>query len=188
MGHGGTNITAEGNIIFSCGQTSQDHGIYMGPNNCILNGNLIFNCAGAGLHLYSNPSNLTIQGNVIWGNKNWGILLGSKNSTIQHNTIVGNKTGLMYFRDKCTGNYVNKNIICFNTTNVSADAGNGTVPPTGNTDSQNCYYPNFEVPLGMESQFESEINIDPKFINQSLDDYRLQPGRPAVESIPFGAF
>ena len=70
-----TSILIEGNVIFDNGTETHDHGIYMPADDVTINGNIIFESAGYGIHAYTAPKRLVITRNVCFANKAGGIIL-----------------------------------------------------------------------------------------------------------------
>ena len=142
MGHGGTKILMEGNVIFENGTEGRDHGIYCPSDELTINGNVIFNNAGYGIHSYSQPKRQVITRNLCIGNKVCGIILAGSECKVFHNVCVNNGIGLFYFRGGCKGNVVKNNIVAFNKTDCGYDNGGGKYgDPADNIDDFNCYFP-----------------------------------------------
>jgi hypothetical protein len=91
--------------------------------------------------------------------------------------------GLMYFRSGCTGNAVNHNIWSGNGADVAVDSAGGTSYPTGNTQDYDCVHPG-SVPSSLTANGNTlgshMVSSDPKFVNPSESDFRLQSGSPAA--------
>lgn len=187
MHHRGTGIRAYNNLIWGCGQTINDHGIYCPASACRFSNNLIWNNAGAGVHLYNDrygPAEVEVLGNVLWGNKTWGILLAGRDCLVRHNTVAGNGQGLMYFRGNCLGNAVDHNIVAFNGTDGAWDnsgsALTGINAPSGNVDDSNCYYPG-KPDFRLGSQVGThEVYADPAFRDRTRYDFRLASNSAAL--------
>ncbi len=179
MGHGGTGILMEANIIFDNGTRSTDHGIYCPADELTIRGNIIFNNAGYGIHSYSHPRRQRIVQNICFGNRVCGIILAGSENQVYHNVCVGNGIGIFYFRGGCTDNVVQNNIFAFNGMNCGYDNGGGSLgDPTGNIDDYNCYYPGKPDPRVQPGQHE--IVADPQFIDAKVGDYRIREGSPCV--------
>jgi hypothetical protein len=180
MGHGGTGILMEANIIFDNGTRSTDHGIYCPADELTIRGNIIFNNAGFGIHSYSSPKRQLIVQNICFANRVCGIILAGSENQVYHNVCVGNGTGMFYFRGGCTDNVVQNNIFAFNGTDCGYDNGGGKLgDPARNTDDYNCYFPG--KPDARIHSGSHEILADPKFIDAKTGDYRLQQDGPCVE-------
>ena len=177
MGHGGTKILLEANVIFDNGTRSTDHGIYCPADDLTINGNIIFHNAGYGIHSYSNPKRQVITRNICMGNKAAGIILAGSDNKVYHNVCVGNGLGIMYFRSGCTENVVKNNIFAFNKTDCGYDNGGGKLgDPAKNVDDHNCYFPgkpNERIKPGM-----NEVFADPLFMDSKKGDFRLNDGSP----------
>ena len=179
MGHGGTGILMEANVIFANGTRCTDHGIYCPADELTIRGNIIFNNAGYGIHCYSHPRGQLIERNICLGNKVCGIILAGRENRVFHNVCVGNGVGLQYFRGGSTDNVVQSNIIAFNRTDCGWDNGGGRYgDPARNTDDYNCYYPGKPVPQIQPGRHE--ILADPLFVDRSGGDFRLKPESPCL--------
>jgi parallel beta-helix repeat protein len=190
MSHGGTKILMEGNVIFDNGTEGRDHGIYAPSDEHTINGNLIFDNAGYGVHAYSTPKRLTITRNVIFGNKAGGIIVGGSDNKVLNNVAAGNAVGMFYYRGGCKDNAVKNNIFAFNKTDCGYDNGGGKLgDPADNADDYNCYFPG--LPDKHIKTGPNELTgADPKFMNAGKGDYRLKPsspcrGRGADVGLPF---
>lgn len=180
--HGGTGIRAAQNLIWNCGQTMNDHGIYCPAHACTFSENLLWGNAGAGLHIYDGddgPAGVKALSNVIWNNKVWGILLAGRKGIVRQNTVALNPTGIMYFRGTCVGNQVDHNIVAFNDTNGGWDnAGQSGLnnAPAGNSDGLNCYYRD-PPDKRLGSQIGGgQVYADPHFRDVYGYDFRLATG------------
>lgn len=177
MGHGGTEILIQGNIIFENGTESRDHGIYCGADDVTLSGNIIFNNAGYGIHSYSNPKRQSITRNLCMGNAAGGIILAGRDCKVYHNTCTFNGVGIFYFRGDCLGNDVKNNISAFNRTDCGWDNGGGFLgSPERNADDYNCYFPG--NPAERLEPGAHEVLADPAFVDSKNGDYRLKRNSP----------
>lgn len=180
MGHGGTRILMEANVIFDNGTRSTDHGIYCPADDLTINGNIIFHNAGYGIHSYSNPRRQVITRNICLGNKAAGIILAGGDNRVFHNVTVHNGLGIMYFRGGCVGNIVKNNIFAFNGTDCGYDNGGGRYgDPAGNVDDFNCYFPG--KPNPRIGPGKHEVLADPLFVDSKMGDFRLKPASPCLE-------
>lgn len=173
MGHGGTNILMEGNVVFGNGTNDLDHGIYCPADDLTINGNTVFNNAGFGIHSYSQPKRQVITRNLCIGNKVGGILLAGSDNKVFHNVCAFNSVGIYYFRGGCKNNVVKNNIFAFNKTDCGYDNGGGKLgDPADNVDDYNCYFPGKpEVNL---RPGKHEVLADPQFVDAKKGDYRLK--------------
>jgi hypothetical protein len=177
MGHGGTGILLEANVIFENGTRSTDHGIYCPADELTINGNIMFNNAGYGIHSYSHPRRQVITHNICMGNKVAGIILAGSENKVYHNVCASNGLGIMYFRGGCTGNVVKNNIFAFNKTDCGYDNGGGKYgDPARNVDDFNCYFPG--KPNERIAQGKNEILSDPLFVDARKGDFRLRADSP----------
>jgi parallel beta-helix repeat protein len=180
MGHGGTQITMEGNVIFENGTSSTDHGIYCPADAVTINGNILFNHPGYGIHSYSSPRGQRITRNLCLGNKAGGILLAGSETQVYHNVCSGNGVGILYFRSNCLYNVVENNIFAFNGVDGGYDDCGGKVPgPANNVDDYNCYYPG--APPAAILPGGHEVRADPLFQDRASGDYQLKLGSPCQD-------
>ncbi len=179
MHHGGTDILIESNIIFDNGTETHDHGIYMPADDVTINGNIIFDSAGYGIHAYEKPKRLTITRNICFGNKAGGIIIGGSDCKVLNNVCVDNLRGIFYFRKGCANNVVENNIFAFNHTDCDYDNGGGKLgDPHDNTDDFNCYYPG--KPNAAVKPGPNEVTADPLFVDAKKGDYRLREKSPCI--------
>ena len=107
---GGTvDLFLQGNICFHNGRSGLDHGIYMPGNGATIDGNVLFDNTGWGVHCYSTPSNLTVTRNVCFYDNYGGIVMGGRNSLICNNVTYGGIYGIM-FNETSRENTVKNNI------------------------------------------------------------------------------
>jgi hypothetical protein len=181
---GGTQTFIQGDVIFDNGTGSLDHGIYMHDDNTTIDGNVIFNNSGWGVHGYVKPDGLVITHNVVFGNGVGGILLGGGDGTVEWNTVADNGLfGIMYFRKFCTGNVVEHNISEGNRVyDFTYDNGGGSalLTPTGNTDDDNVSGTKFRLPMPPGPH---DVVGEPSFLNPDFGDFRL-----VDPSVAAGAF
>jgi parallel beta-helix repeat protein len=180
MGHGGTKILMEGNVIFDNGTDGKDHGIYVPSDEHTLNGNIIFDTAGYAIHAYSTPKRLTITRNVCFDNKAGGIIIGGSDNKVLNNVCASNGIGIFYFRSGCKSNVVKNNIFAFNKTDCGYDNGGGKLgDPADNVDDYNCYFPG--KPNKLIKPGSNEVTgADPKFVDAGKGDYRLKASSPCL--------
>jgi parallel beta-helix repeat protein len=205
-GHGGEGILIEGNVVFDCGSESRDHGIYMPSNNETIRGNIAFLSAGYGIHLYSNPSNLLVEKNVVFDNLTGGILLAADHTKVYNNTVYRNydaahdcqnhqdMSSVFYYSETAQNDDVQRNIFmnaCY--ANARFDTGPQCVGVNGaNTclDDYNDYFNAANVGQSLQAQRgvgdppffirgAHEISTDPLFVNPSIGDFRLKANSPA---------
>ncbi len=177
MGHGGTGILMEANVIFDNGTRATDHGIYCPADELTILGNIIFNNAGYGIHSYSQPRRQRIVQNICFGNRVCGIILAGSENQVFHNVCAGNGIGIFYYRGDSTENVVRNNIFAFNDRDCGYDNGGGKLgEPARNSDDYNCYYPG--KPEGRMMPGPHEILADPKFIDAKAGDFRIRDDSP----------
>jgi hypothetical protein len=179
MGHGGTRILLEANGIFDNGTRSTDHGIYCPADELTINGSLIFNNAGYGIHSYSKPKRQVITRKICMGNNAAGIILAGSESKVYHNDCAYNGQGILYFRGGCTENVIKNNIFAFNKTDCGYDNGGGKYgDPARNEDDYNGYFPG--KPSERIGPGKNEVLADPLFMNPKKGDFRLTADSPCL--------
>ena len=189
MGHGGTGILMQSNVIFGNGTRSTDHGIYVPADDLTIDGNILFANAGYGIHSYSQPQRQRITRNLCVENKVCGIILAGSHNEVYHNVCVGNPIGIFYFRGGSTDNVVEDNIFAFNERDSGYDNGGGSLgDPARNQDDFNDYFPG--TPDARIAPGEHEIHADPRFVDRAKGDFRLRDdspcrGRGKNVSLPF---
>jgi parallel beta-helix repeat protein len=167
----------EGNAIFDNGLETRDHGIYAPSDDHIINGNIIFNNVGYGVHAYEKPKSLTITRNIFFGNKEGGVILAGSDCKVFNNVCFDNGRGISYFRGGCTKNAVKNNIFYKNKTDCGYDNGGGKLgDPADNDDDFNCYFPGKPHPLIKPGS--NEVLADPEFEDAKKGDYRLRDKSP----------
>jgi len=174
----------EHNLFQKIGTTKFLHGIYCGTSNTIIRHNVFEEVAGAAIHLYPTGGQSEVYGNVFrkprkmanggyygeivaWGDGGhkiynnvllgggvrYGISANSNKNEIYHNTFVGCPRAI-YLHEGKNGNRVQGNIIV---EGRIEDHGHGSV-------------------------ISNNMQADPGFLNAAAGDFRLRPGRPAIDA------
>lgn len=179
MGHGGIGILMEANVIFENGMNGLDHGIYCPASEVTINGNILFGNAGYGIHSYSDPKRQRITRNICVANKAAGIILAGAENEVSNNVFALNGMGIFYYRGGCRGNVVRNNIFAFNKRDGADDNGGGKLgSPADNVDDYNCYFPtrpDAHIRVGAH-----EVFADPLFRDAKIGDFRLKDNSPCV--------
>jgi parallel beta-helix repeat protein len=168
---GAVDVEIRANRIHNCGSVSsgnQIHGIYLsnGRRTKVLSNYIYAVLGGWGVHLWTNADDSLIANNVIDGNRG-GIVLGGNSSSISERNA---------FRD---------NII---TNSVDLDGMRtywGGQVGAGNVFDRNCVWNNKVYnTVGTGYTISNLVTADPKYVNRSARDYRLQSGSPCAGKGP----
>jgi lysophospholipase L1-like esterase len=192
-----TSGTMQGNIVFDCGSNGlEDHGVYIPSNNVVIDSNVVFNNAAAGIHAYAGGQGNLVTRNLLVYNRTWGDLIADGSSVHQNNTIAynglpaSNFFGLSYFRHYAKNTAAYYNLCVFSGyLNGEADDEGGLDPgPSGIVDDYNDYYGGLSFPTGSGVNFfgyvtegANDVSVDPLFNNASTFDFRLQGGSTVPE-------
>ena len=95
------DIDVIGNMAFSCGGDSLDHGIYVSHVRGVVANNIAFGNAGFGIHCWHACNALTISNNLVFDNPQGGIVIGQGDNpnfgevaangfVVSNNIAVGN--------------------------------------------------------------------------------------------------
>lgn len=138
------------------------HGIYHANEGGVIQNNIVYNVAYAGIHMWHEGNAVTISNNLVW-NSVVGILVGgalveANGYVITNNILLKNNVGIQEMgRNFGAGNVYSNNLTSSNGTDYIMVKG---------------------VPRGM-------IRAEPKMVDFQADgsgDYRLAQGSPAIDS------
>lgn len=122
----------------------KDHGIYIGygVSHWTIDANRIHDNSGAGIHMYGEPSGgsyCTVTNNLVYNNRNYGIVLASKatSTNIYNNTLYNNTECDLYMRDAAVGNTIKNNI--FGSFGCNFNVELMTPDVVNNAFDYNCY-------------------------------------------------
>ncbi len=185
-GHG-TYLEVVNNSIHDVGSAAPGyaHGFYSVVANSMIEKNKIYNAAGYGLHFYNNfggagMDNNIVRYNMVYGNRDAGILASGTNMQIYANAVYSNGS------EGISGTQGGSNIYVYNNTvygNGSYGIVNSTV--SGMVVKNNISYrngTNFAAFGTGTVQSNNLIGVDPLFVDSSSADFRLQSGSPAIGS------
>lgn len=154
-GSEGTDVVFEGNIVFNCGHSTLDHGIYIASGTAKVINNVVGNTRGFGIHLWHSPHDVLIFNNTTFNNDEAGITVGNG----EHGTVA-------------TG--------CIVANNISPDGITEAGDVRGNIYVNNLTPNGVRLKNGTET---GRLSGDAKFVNYRDDgtgDYRPQAGSPAI--------
>lgn len=182
-----------------CGSGNKPaHALYISSPNNLVEYNEIYGARGYGIHNYSgNPSGNIYRYNWIHDNGDngscvsqtaWGILLATGNNNQAYgNLIINNQQGINVWTDN---NLVYNNTVygsgvgaqysalcCYEA--IRIDRGNGNVV-RNNIVFRNAA--NRIMDNGTGSFVSNNLTTDPKFVNPSGNDFRLQSSSPAIDT------
>ena len=164
------------NVVFNCGNTPLNHGIYPGGPGGTISNNIAYGSGGFGIHCWHNCNRQVISNNLVFDNAEGGILIGQGD---------GPNDGSVDADDMLVAN------------NIAIGNGAQGIRESGATGGNNKYLNNNVVGnqedgIGLLSGSESgTITDQPDFVNFQPDgsgDYRLQPDSPDIDAgTPDGA-
>jgi hypothetical protein len=162
------DIDVIGNVVYRCGDSRLDHGIYVSHTGGTVVNNIAHGNAGYGIHCWHNCNRLKIANNLVFNNKTGGIVVGqgdspNNGSVDADNFIVAN------------------NIAVFNGVGIAEEGATGK----NNKYINNNVFGNREAISLQTGKEIGTIRADPKFVDFKLDgtgDYRLQPSSPSVNA------
>ena len=164
------DIDIIGNVVFGCGETELHHGIYPSHPRGTISNNISYDNSGYGIHCWHNCNELVITNNVVFNNKEGGILIGQGDNP--------------NFGDVPADGMLVAN-------NIAVDNGRFGIRESGATGPGNQYLHNnvwdnhddgIDLITGTEVQ---TITTDPAFVDYERNgtgDYRLQPWSPNVDA------
>ncbi len=154
------------------------HGLYLDDftSNCLVYGNLLVRVSGHGVQVHAGKNNV-IENNVIVG----GVAIYNSPG-VDGWDYYHQFTRLGYF----SGTHVTRNIF-YKTKSAGVLFGNSVKEVSLGYSDQNLFWePEFEPANALQERKErgfeaGSLMADPKFVNPSTDDYRLQPDSPALD-------
>ena len=156
------DIQVIGNVTSNCGLNALDHGIYVTNERGVVANNIAYGSTGFGIQCWHACNNMSIANNLVFGNKEGGIVLGGENSRADNSFVVNN---------------------------IAVANGREGIREGGESGSNNQFLKNLLwgnerdrilIKTGAE---QGTIVADPQFVNFQMDgtgDYRLQPASPGV--------
>ena len=165
----------EGNRIHDCGRlpaSGHDHGIYVeGTTNARIVGNLIYDNADYGIHLYPDADGSVIEYNVVDGNGG-GLI------------FAGERAGSEYqFAHSSDDNVVKANIFSNNSMRNNLESWWGGPTGTGNLVSSNCFWNGH--PRDIDDSAGGFVHVqdriaDPLYVDRLHKNFTLQPKSPCA--------
>lgn len=164
------DIDIVGNVVFGCGQTMLDHGIYLAYSRGTVVDNVAYDNSGFGLHCWHNCNRLTISNNLSFDNGG-GIVVGQGDSP-------------NFGRVAADDMIVSNNIVIDN-----RDTG---IAEEGVTGRRNRFLNNIVFDNGGDRQIvlrtgteSGTITADPRLVDYRSDgsgDYRLRADSPGIDA------
>jgi parallel beta-helix repeat protein len=177
--------------------TTGNYGFYYNGHDGLIEGNVIYDNTGYGLHLYHSGSNDVnnniVRNNIFYGNgfddgerhdTLGGVIIASGENNLFYNNIVDKNTGI-----GVTVAYTNgsRNNQLYNNT-VFGNSGSGieifdSAPQT--VVRNNIVYGNGGTIAdwgAVGTVLSNNLTTDPKFVNPSAHDFLLQEGSPAIDA------
>ena len=178
-----------GNLVHDIGDLSQasslQHGIYHANLRGHIWNNLVYRCAGWGIHLWHAANQVTISSNTVFNNNYGGILIGDGDDP------GGFPAGVVNDNSVVTNNIVYRN-------GLSSGASGYGIEEYGATGTHNQYlnnlvYQNGPADWRLQNGITpvATIGADPQFANYQPNgggDYHLRPGSSGLSTgTSFGA-
>jgi len=169
------NPVLEGNRIHDCGRlpaSGHDHGIYVeGTTNARVLGNLIYDNADYGIHLYPDADGSVIENNVVDGNGGGLIFAGERAG------------GEYQFAHSSDNNVVKANIFSNNTMRNNLESWWGGPTGTGNLVSNNCFWNGH--PRDIDDSEGGFVHVqdqiaDPLYVDRLHKNFALQLKSPCA--------
>ncbi|GAA1255259.1 hypothetical protein GCM10009609_18170 [Pseudonocardia aurantiaca] len=164
------DIDVIANVVHGCGRSALDHGIYVShPGGTVAN-NIAYGNTGFGIHCWHNCNHLAISNNLVFDNREGGILIGQGDSPNDGSVDADG--------------FVVSN-------NIAVNNGEYGIRESGATGSDNHYINNnvfanavggMDLQTGVES---GTIDASPEFVDFRPDgtgDYRLLPDSPMIDA------
>jgi concanavalin A-like lectin/glucanase superfamily protein/chitobiase/beta-hexosaminidase-like protein/parallel beta helix pectate lyase-like protein/uncharacterized protein DUF6298/collagenase-like protein with putative collagen-binding domain/uncharacterized protein DUF1565 len=176
--------------IHDNGLTLYDHGVYIATSHNLVDRCEIYNNVGYGIHVYNGtPSeqanNNILRGNIIHNNalvdvSSAGIILSSGSGNLAYNNIVWNNSYGITVSYRSTNSKVYNNVLYANTY-YGIDVGGGS---TDAVVKNNIVYQNGYTitDAGSRTVMSNNLTTDPRFVNPSANDFRVQTGSAAIDA------
>ena len=132
---------------------------------------------------------ITIRNNVFKGARANAVILGrgSNNFTVENNVIADGDLLAIAISDESTGIKLRNNIF-YNNGIRSAGKGKRNGPWSIDDSSKEGFSSDYNInnydftypPKVLDQDANSQYDVDPKFVDAAMGDYRLQVGSPAI--------
>jgi pectate disaccharide-lyase len=166
-----TDIDVIGNVVFDCGESTLDHGIYVTQRRGLVSNNISYRNTGFGIQCWHACDDIIVVNNLVFDNHEGGIVIGGE---------INDHTG--------TGSVTDHSLVA---NNIAVDNGRDGIREGSESGPDNRFVDNLlwgnqtdDISLSKGKEVHTMVE-DPMFVNFKPDgsgDYRLDASSPALNA------